>query len=588
MATRPDYRPRLTIRVGVTGHRMLPEEAEQPLRTTVRAILSSVQELARNLHGASGSEYSAQHPVFRLVSPIAEGADRLVAQEALSLGYELQCPLPFPADEYAKDFKSEDSRQQFRELLSHAATTAVLELDGSRENEADSYFEVGQVVLDQCDLLLAIWDGKETTARGGTAEIYREAVSAEIPTIRIAPASPLAPTMVICDEGTRGCVFGPDTYDACLAGTIERLLLPDDSEEPGSRRRGKKDASDRYVRVNPGGSILGSFWDLFLRIMSWTPRRSEYVQAVPEDAPAQDAEALAYPFRRHYQRANRTAKYLAGLYRGSFLLNYMLGVLAVFCALLSALDDPRAQMWLWIELGTIALIFLVIILANTQHWHRRSIDWRYLAEQLRQMRFLHPIAAVTPWSRRPAPDASGDPRATWMNRHFRALAREIGMPTASLKNEYLDRCWEQVRRDWIGGQSKWHDGTAARLRRIYHRLHWLAWIFFGGTAAACGLHLSGCADSLEHLLTLLTAGLPACGAAAYAISSQGEFHRLAERSETMASQLAERGRELDKLRERSSFTSRDLRAVASAAAQMMIDEVIDWRILYRKPPMEPH
>ncbi len=35
-------------------------------------------------------------PALRLISPLAEGSDRIAAECALRLGYELQCPLPFP------------------------------------------------------------------------------------------------------------------------------------------------------------------------------------------------------------------------------------------------------------------------------------------------------------------------------------------------------------------------------------------------------------------------------------------------------------------------------------------------------------
>ena len=69
--------------------------------------------------------------MLRVISPLAEGADRLVAKEAIALGFELQCPLPFTREEYQRDFESAQSRQEFCALI--ALATAVLELDGSRE-----------------------------------------------------------------------------------------------------------------------------------------------------------------------------------------------------------------------------------------------------------------------------------------------------------------------------------------------------------------------------------------------------------------------------------------------------------------------
>src|SRR4051794_15662149 len=93
---------RLTLRVGVTGHRTqgLSEAGydQVKLRGTVRKVLAQIKGIADQL--------SERHPgvreelLLRVVSPLAEGADRIVAEEGLILGYGLQSPLPFPRQEY--------------------------------------------------------------------------------------------------------------------------------------------------------------------------------------------------------------------------------------------------------------------------------------------------------------------------------------------------------------------------------------------------------------------------------------------------------------------------------------------------------
>ena len=41
---------------------------------------------------------------MRVVSPLAEGTDRIFAEQALGLGFELCAVLPFPQAEFEKDF----------------------------------------------------------------------------------------------------------------------------------------------------------------------------------------------------------------------------------------------------------------------------------------------------------------------------------------------------------------------------------------------------------------------------------------------------------------------------------------------------
>jgi hypothetical protein len=55
-----------------------------------------------------------------LLSPLAEGADRLVAEVALEVGARLVVPLPMPQHLYEEDFRSPESLAEFRCLLERA------------------------------------------------------------------------------------------------------------------------------------------------------------------------------------------------------------------------------------------------------------------------------------------------------------------------------------------------------------------------------------------------------------------------------------------------------------------------------------
>ena len=155
------------MRIGVTGHRFLAEVDK--LRAGVDRALD---EIERSFGG---------HRLVA-VSPLAEGADRLVAEAVLQRGGDLVAPLPLPVDDYLQDFESEQSETQFQQLLERAAEVIELAATPTR-NEA--YEQVGLYVLDNCDVLIAVYDGQPSQGRGGTAEIVERALQRGMPVLHV-------------------------------------------------------------------------------------------------------------------------------------------------------------------------------------------------------------------------------------------------------------------------------------------------------------------------------------------------------------------------------------------------------------------
>ena len=107
----------LPIVVGVTGHRDLRQQDLPALEAIVKRLLRELQ-------------VTHPHTPLLVLSPLAEGSDRLVARVALDVGVRLIVPMPLPQDLYEQDFSSDESRAEFRQLLSRAETSYVLPLDG--------------------------------------------------------------------------------------------------------------------------------------------------------------------------------------------------------------------------------------------------------------------------------------------------------------------------------------------------------------------------------------------------------------------------------------------------------------------------
>ena len=138
-----------TVRVGVTGHRRIDDP--EGVGAAVRDALARVRE---RFAGADGAERGAR---LEAVSPLAEGADRIVARAVLAEpDAALTVPLPFPADDYAADFAAPASKAEFEELLARATRVEVMPPAATRD---EGYERAGRWVVEHSDVLLALWDG---------------------------------------------------------------------------------------------------------------------------------------------------------------------------------------------------------------------------------------------------------------------------------------------------------------------------------------------------------------------------------------------------------------------------------------------
>jgi len=152
------------IALGVSGHRWIMETPE---------LLDAVDEVIQRIHHV----YSIS--ILKVISPLAEGADRIVAKQSLDLPNAcLVALLPFPEKEYLKDFSTLESVKEFQELYHQAKQT--IELPGSSDRE-EAYLALGKTLLDHCEILITIWDGRPANGRGGTAEIVQEARKRGLP-----------------------------------------------------------------------------------------------------------------------------------------------------------------------------------------------------------------------------------------------------------------------------------------------------------------------------------------------------------------------------------------------------------------------
>ena len=139
------------ITIGITGHRDIVQTKE--LKQDIIKFFKKLQN---------------QNQDTKLLSPLADGADRFVADIYLEVFKEdakLIVPMPFYQERYMEDFNSK-SKEEFLKYLKIA--DEVFEVTNS---QGCHYKSVGVFVADECDVLLALWDGTFNAKSGGTGDI---------------------------------------------------------------------------------------------------------------------------------------------------------------------------------------------------------------------------------------------------------------------------------------------------------------------------------------------------------------------------------------------------------------------------------
>lgn len=163
------------MKVAITGHR--PHKLgndyalTSPLLVTIKNTLSDFVDLNR-------------HDITHLISGMALGIDTLWAELSLEKDIPLIAAVPCPTQ---ADFWIDSSKRRYKKILANPLTTYHLVSD----TYSPAAMQVrNQWMVDNCDLLIAVWDG----SAGGTYNCikYTEAKGLinEKRVLRIDPAEP--------------------------------------------------------------------------------------------------------------------------------------------------------------------------------------------------------------------------------------------------------------------------------------------------------------------------------------------------------------------------------------------------------------
>ena len=146
--------------------------------------------------------------------------------------------------------------------------------------------------------------------------------------------------------------------------------------------------------------------------------------------------------RGHYAWSDKLADLYADAHRSSFVLSALLAATAVFTAILPVagnFDRPASIATAAIEAVILALLVGLPLAARRGRWHQKWMEYRVLAELVRELRILAPLGGARPMPRTSPHLANyGDPTRSWMYWQVRAIAREVGLPDVRVDRAYID------------------------------------------------------------------------------------------------------------------------------------------------------
>jgi hypothetical protein len=567
--------------------------------------------------------FEAGTPELVVVSALAEGADRIVAEAGLAAGAVLDVVLPSAQASYEADFRTQRSKAEFRSLLHRARSAFQLDRPDGELKAKRGYQAAGLTMLAHADLLIAIWDEGEAAGIGGTAEIVERAFVDGAPILLINPATPDAAHLLW--TGTVELPSGAARLEeaerkdafAELPALVNALVAPpaDPATEAGLR--------DFYAE--PTGPAHG--WPLYSALLALLAvRRLTRTDFIPKDEHPFSAES----WREHFPDAgrplsqrvcdtllpsitlpDRLAVRYAELYRSAFVFNFVAAAVAVVLALAGLVtelpqlrESLRAAMLVKFGFVLAEVILLLSIVAvwlwgARRGWHRRWLDYRRAAEWLRYLRVLCLVGARAPLARpRPMQSARTEggrgrrlDQDDWVGWYVGAIGRLLPLPTRLADRQYVEAVREAVINAELLGQMNYHHANRDSMAFAAHRLHWTGLVLFGAPIAAgvvfivgyAGFVLVGAtwAHDYRFWIVAITAAFPAIGAALNAIRVQADFETVGIRSEDTAAHLATIVEAMRK--DPPDFTrlsDRIQRAVAVMGA-----EHSEWRTLFGTRPL---
>ncbi|TSD66414.1 hypothetical protein FFF34_003145 [Inquilinus sp. KBS0705] len=149
--------------VGITGHQNLSQYNVVWIKLEMLKLLDAL-------------------PVTLGISNLAAGSDQLFANIIVEKKISLKAIIPCSG--YEGTFTNDTDFSNFKYLFNRASEKLVL--DFSEPSEM-AFFAAGKAVVENCNLLIAIWDGHKAKGLGGTGDVVAYALKRHLSLIHFNP-----------------------------------------------------------------------------------------------------------------------------------------------------------------------------------------------------------------------------------------------------------------------------------------------------------------------------------------------------------------------------------------------------------------
>ncbi len=559
------------LMVGVTGHSNLLAKEAPGIRDRVRQFFGELRSLSPNLP-------------LTLLSGLAEGADRLVAAEALAMGIKLVVILPMPREIYRSDFPSPESQEEFKALCDRGEVIELPLLPGVTEEEVATtsearnrqYAQLGVFLCAHCHVLLALWDGKPSERLGGTAQVVGFHHHDFMP--GFTPMRKRVRDLVIDDESD--LVFHIAVSRNEPDGAPQSPLRPLDAAWL---------TTDELKPRTP--SLPLRYRLIFARIADFNRDSIRHAAAIGrnrQDLPGIDQDQRGEPLTA-INHLFVISDWLAGHYQRQFYLmlrcTHTLAVLMglAYIAYADIFDDPL-YIFVFLCLFAVGLVFVGI--ATRRAWHRKYLDYRALAEGLRIQYFWAAAGVRRDEVTKFAHDTflqKQDVELGWIRNVMRVAGLYTGLGTPPGTGG-LHMTLEQ----WVGnetsGQISYYSRKSRRLSTLQNRTEFISMTCLSvGLFLALGLlvYHAELSASARTPLKVLMAILPLIAATRDAYSQKKAEKELVKQYRFMNRVFQNARRQLD-----VASSDEERRLILRAVGEAALDEHAEWILMHRERPLE--
>lgn len=590
--------PQARLCVGITGHRFSnPVFASN--HSAIEAALDSILDVLDSVVAGKGDAIAPT----RLHSLLAHGADLLAVERAQARRWDIIAPLPFGLSLNAAINANPETEADALAILAgvrpecsdtagradhirHLASQArCFELAEQDDVIAQHYLDMlrapddqaaalafatlsservasaGRIMIEQSDVLIAVWDGVTPGATGGTRHTIAAALAHGSPVIWIDAGNPENWTILRTPEALFAKPSGHSPQQ--IAELIDELLDPPGFDRgaraarfhaedwhPQSRRR-----FHAYRRIEAlfGGvgwrSAMSSLVQRYERPEAIASGSGAPLLAVARGLAGTDqgfVDKIEAHVLRRFAWADGLSTYLSDAYRGGMVANFLLSAFAIIggvAYLPFAGPDSKWPFALFEFLLLVAILGITAI-GRKHEWHGRWFETRRVAEYFRHAPILLLLGVARSPGRWPRGSAT-----QWPEHYARLALRELGLPRIVMNRAYLRSAFEDLLGQHAKLQRAYHRGKARRLTTVHHNLDHLSEVLFSlavgtvalylGLVAASALEVipEATAHHVSKFFTFLGVALPALGGAFAGIRYFGDFERFAAISEVTAEKL---------------------------------------------------